>query len=413
MKKYSSNTNIFILFAVLAGSLLSLSSCEKDNDGPPVINEVRLLDPLKRDSFFTESLAGIFIVIQGNGFSGLQQLYINGLEATFNSALNTDNNIIVQIPLETPTEAVPDVPNNIRVVTTHGEASFAYRILVPPPAPLFTWASNENAVAGEVVTFRGTDLAGLTQLVFPGGTTSNTFTVNPAGTELVVSIPAGITGSDTIRMNGQFGSGKSMFVYDNYRAPKTGFLANFEDGDTFFGWQYWGGNKTNSAGFAANTGNYIQVKPSSSINAGDGGWYADNRAVMVAAGAWVPNDQLAEPIANYALKFEISVKTPWKNGSLIIAPNGNFNILARYAPWETAPGNEFKTTGWRTVTIPLNTFHVGTGNYDPAGPPPVNIAAMTGGGNSATMQIMLYNDSETPLPAFDAAVDNVRIVRIK
>ncbi|RYY60230.1 MAG: hypothetical protein EOO05_10620 [Chitinophagaceae bacterium] len=411
MKKIAFNFNILLLLTLCAGSSLALFSCEKNNDGPPVINEVRLLDPNKRDSFFTESLAGIWVVVQGNGFDDLQNVYFNGLEAPFNSALNTSSNIIVLIPRTTPTEAVPDVPNNIRVVTSHGEATFSYRILVPPPEPVFTWASNENAVGGETVTFRGTDLAGLTQLVFPGGVTSNTFTVNTAGTELVVTIPMGISTSDTIRMNGQFGSGKSLFVYDNYRSPSAGFLANFEDGDAYFGWQWWGGNKTNSAGFAANTGNYIQIHPSSAINAGDGSWYSDNRAVMVAAGPWVADASMADPIDRYALKFEISVKTPWKNGSLIIVPNNNFNMMARYAPWETAPGGEFKTTGFQTVVIPLNTFHAGTGNYDPAGAPPVNFAALTGGSNSATLQLMLYNDSATPLPAFDAAVDNVRIVR--
>jgi hypothetical protein len=97
----------------------------------------------------------------------------------------------------------------------------------------------------------------------------------------------------------------------------------------------------------------------------------------------------------------------------MIAPNGNFNLMARYAPWSTVSSGQFLTTGWQTVTIPLNRFLTGTGNYNPSGSPAANFAAMTGGSNAASLQLMLYNDSTTPLANFDAAVDNVRIVRIR
>lgn len=414
MKRRSVNLNILFLATALSLSSLLFLSCEKEHDGPPVIEQVRQLDSTKRDSFFTAALGGVIVVIQGHGFDGLQNVYFNGMETPFNQALNTDRSIVVQIPADAPTEDQPGVPNNIRIVTNHGEATFSFRILVPPPAPLITWASNENAVSGETITFGGTDLTGLTQIVFPGGMSTSDFTINGDGTDITVTVPAGVVTGDTIRLNGQFGSGKSNFVYNNYLSPKTGFLANFEDGDPYFGWQWWGGIKANDAStFPDNTGNFIEVKPAGTpINAGDGAWYSDNRAVMVAAGPWVEDDNMGAPIDNYALKFEIFVKTPWTNGSLIIAPNGNFDLLARYAPWETAPNATFVTSDWQTVTIPLNSFLAGSGNYDPAGAPAQNFAALTGGTNSASIQIILYNDSDTPLTAFDAAFDNVRIVKV-
>jgi hypothetical protein len=97
----------------------------------------------------------------------------------------------------------------------------------------------------------------------------------------------------------------------------------------------------------------------------------------------------------------------------MIAPNGNFNYLARYAPWQNSSSGQFVTNGWQTVTIPLTGFLSGSGSYNPSGSAAPNIAALTGGSNSATIQIMLYNDSTTPLTSFDAAADNVRIVKIK
>jgi len=401
------------IFFLVASVCLVFLSCKKDKASPPKIDQVRLLDSTKRDSFFVRSLPGAMIVIQGSGFSGLQNVYFNGFDAAFNSALNTDRNIIVMIPADAPTEATnPNVPNNIRVVTDHGEAVFEFRIVAPPPA--ITGASNENALPGAVITLTGTNLYLLSSIVFPGNISTTSFTANSAGTEVTVTVPAGVTTADTLKVNGRFGAGKSNFVFDNYKVPTTGFLANFEDGNPYFGWQYWGGIQTGSStAFPGNTGNYIEIKPSGSINAGDGSWYSDNRAVMVAAGAWVPAANVSDPVDNYALKFEIFVKNVWKNGSIIIAPNNNFNRLARYAPWETSASGQFSTTGWQTVTIPLNRFLSGSGNYNPTGSPAANIGALTGGSNTATLQLMLYNDSATPLTNFDAAVDNVRIVKIK
>ncbi|HYF29577.1 MAG TPA: glycan-binding surface protein [Chitinophagaceae bacterium] len=411
MKNISRNINRCMLALAVVVSTLALYSCKKDSIGPPQIDRVRLLDPTKRDSSFVKAFPGTFIVIEGRNFSGLKNVYFNGMEAAFNAALNTDNNIIIRIPYDAPTAVTdPNVPNKIRVVTDHGEAMFDFQIVAPPPAILS--ASNENALPGAVITLRGTNFWLLTNIVFPGNVSVTNFTVNSTATELTVTVPATATAAGPIVANGQFGSGTSVFVFNNHKSPTPGFLANFEDGDPYFGWAWWGGIKENNA-YPSNTGNYIRVKPSGTINAGDGAWYTDNRAVMVAPGAWMTNDKLSDPIGDYALKFEINTKVPWTAGSLMIAPNGNFNRLARYAPWETAPNKQFVTNGWQTVTIPLTEFKSGSGNYNPSGSPAANIGVLTGGTNTAPIQIMLYNDGSTPLTAFDVAIDNVRIVKIR
>ena len=398
-----------LVFLLILTSLFQ--ACKKESSGiNPEISSVRLLDSTKRDKPITSAVPGTYIVIQGQGFQGLMEIYFNNEPAPFNSALNSDQNIVVVIPGSAPTKATdPNVPNELKIVTTHGTASFNFEIVAPDP--VVSGMSNENAFPGAAVTITGTNFYFIKSVTFPGNKTVLNPVVNQQGTEISLVVPDGATTAGPITVKGDFGEGQSIFIFNNYRDPQVGFLANFEDGDPHFGWQWWGGNKTNDPGlFPGNTGTYIEVHPSGAVNAGDNSWYSDNRAVMVDASTpWVPSANMGDPIGNYALKFEISVKTPWTNGAFMIVPNGNFDYMARYAPWENAPGKKFQTKGWVTVTIPLTSFLSGGGTGSPA----PNIAALTGGANAATMQIMLYNDSTTPIESFDAGVDNVRIVKIK
>lgn len=404
---YFKTKNIFFLL-IIAGSLIQLS-CKKENSGAtPKITGIRAITP---DSSITSALPGQIVVIQGANLASAMAISFYGFPASFNSGLFSETNLVVMIP-PIKWDSIPDgMANKIEVVTTGGTASYDFNINAP--APIITSVSNENALAGSTITITGTDFYGITNVVFPGGN-QGTDLVASGTTQLTVTVPSGITAGDSLRVTGKYGTGASQFIFDNYLSPTTGFLADFEDASPYFGWQWWGGIKTNDASaFPDNTGNYIRVNPSSAISAGDGSWYADNRAVMVAGSAWLPSTNLSDPIANYALKFELNVKIPWTNGAFMIAPNGDFNHLARYAPWEKSSSGSFVTNGWQTVTIPLTSFLSGSGSYDPSGSSASNIAALTGGTNAATMQIMLYNDSSTPLTSFDAGVDNVRIVKIQ
>lgn len=64
------------------------------------------------------------------------------------------------------------------------------------------------------------------------------------------------------------------------------------------------------------------------------------------------------------------------------------------------------------VHLKLTNFRSGSGSYNASGTPAPTIAALTGGTNAATLQMMLYNDGTTALTSFGAAVDNVRIVKV-
>ena len=383
--------------------VLSQFACKKEsiNSNPPQITQLRATSPSPNDSVLTAALPGQYVVIQGQNMRSAYNISFNGFPAKFNAGVFSEENLVVAIP-SIAWDSIPNGKLNVlEVTTTGGTATYTFRVTAPVPS--VTAISNENAVAGQEITITGSDFYGITKVIFPGG--KEVTSIKASSTKiLTVSVPDNVT-SGPLQITGTYGTGKSTITFNNHLAPGVGLLANFTDGDPYFGWDWWGGIKTNDATlFPHNTGNYIQVHPAGSINAGDGAWWADNRAVILASSAWLSNANLADPISSYALKFEISVKDTWKQGAFIITPNWNDSWAVRYAPWESSPNKEFTTNGsWRTVVIPLTKF---------GGAPAASIGALTGGTNAASMQFKLTNDSAVPMESFNAAVDNIRIVKI-
>lgn len=412
MKQNTIKTYLLYLFAAVAFIPVGCSKeSTSTNTNPPQITRVRASTPAPNDSALTAALPGQFVVIQGTNLAAASQIFFNGFPASFNSGIFSETSLVVRVPTIIWDSIPAGKINTVEVTTPGGTAT--YKFTITPPLPTITAISNENALAGSQITITGTDFYTISKVVFPGGIAVSNITPN-SSKSVTVTVPSGITTGGPLQITGVYGTSTSRIIFDNYLSPTVGFLANFEDGSPYMGWQYWGGIKTADATlFPKNTGNYVRVNPPGSIGAGNGAWYADNRAVMVSSSPWVASANLGDPIASYALKFEVFVKEPWKNGSFMIAPNGNFNYLARYAPWESTGTGTFTTNGgWQTVVIPLTSFRGGSGSYNASGTPAPNIAALTGGGNGATIQIMLYNDGTTALTSFDAAVDNVRIVKV-
>src|SRR5450432_2131036 len=93
-----------VLFLIMAGFVFY--ACKKDdNNGPPIIKNIRAVDTTKRDSFFLRAMPGTLIVIQGNNFSGLKAVYFNDTLAYFNPVYVTNTTIIVTIPATAQTKA--------------------------------------------------------------------------------------------------------------------------------------------------------------------------------------------------------------------------------------------------------------------------------------------------------------------
>jgi len=414
--RYINRAFNLLKYATTAGLSLVLigavTSCSKDDAdlGAPEITGLRAITPAPADSMLTFVLPGQNVVIQGRNFGGLRAVYFDGVAADFNGALNTDHSIVLSVPTGIIFPSVqPEDMNKIKVVTLSG--STIYDFAVSPPPPVINSISNELAAPGTQITIKGAYLFTISQLIFPGNkVVSDGFQPTLDGSTLTVNVPAGVTGisaTDSIQINTVGGATKAAF-HNNY-----GVVANFEDGDPDFGWQWWGGIKSNDAtAFPDGWGNYIEIKPQNTINPGDGSWYGDNRAVMIDAHAPWPGVDITKTPDNYAIKFEMNVKDSWKDGALTIAINGDFDHLARLAFWETTPG--YTTNGWQTITVPLSAFLASNeGAYDAGGSPAATVSTLTGGAKDATIQIMLINDGTTVLSPFDAAFDNVRVVKIK
>lgn len=404
-----------IYYSILMVLLLAAGqyACKKE-EGAPFISKVALVDSLKRDSGITAVLPGTLLRITGGGFTDVQQVFFNDVAAPINPALNTSTSLIIPVPASTPTGADGTiVPNILKVVTPNGVAEYKFQILAPPPAVIAT--SNDNAAAGKTIVITGTNFYKLSAVSF-GATAATSYTYTVTAITAVVPV---LSGAVPLIVRGEYGADTTSWMFNNAAQPGVGFMANFDVGSSYRGWQQWGGISTDGSAtwynqFPGHTGDFIVVNPSSAITPGNNAWWGDNRAVMVAGSPWVAAANAAAPAANYALRFEISVppSTPWTQGAIMIVPNGNFNYMARYAPSETAPNGTFSTNGWQTVVIPLSAFRKGTGSYNASGEPPISISDLAGAGANGSLQLMLYNDGEEDITTFRAAFDNVRIVNM-
>ena len=129
-----------IFFFIIVTSAI-IYSCKKNDvgSGTPVINSVRSIDTTQRDSSFTQAVPGTLIVIQGNNLAGLQAVYFNDTSAYFNPSYATNTNIIITIPATAQTKAAnPNVPDVIKIVTDHGEATYSFSIVSAAAGNLFT-----------------------------------------------------------------------------------------------------------------------------------------------------------------------------------------------------------------------------------------------------------------------------------
>jgi len=499
-----------LFFILIAGGVIT--SCKKNDSGSgtPVITQVRLVDSTKRDSTFKQAIPGALIVIQGNNLGGLKAVYFNDTSAFFNPVYATNTNIIVTIPSTAQTIATdPKVPNIIKVVTSHGMATYSFQLYLPPPTissisfdnsgtlvyingtnftgiqkitfpipaaadtalsytvnktntqivavippgtanidslrvyctfgnaafsyppPMtITSVSNENAAAGTSITFTGTNFIGISKVVFPGGLLGTN--IVPLGaSQFSVTVPSGIKAPDSLRIVGGLGDAVAPQLFDSYLTfPSPGYLSTFEnqnsttDNTGFLGWTGGYANAaTNASTYPGGTGAAAFILQSSPMSKNSGvGSQGNGGFIQLNDVPWVASTSAS--IQNYSLKFELYVKNPWSSGALWIMMGDWYkwhDYLARYAPWETAPGNKFMPTGWITVTIPLSQFITLTGGsnsdnsawdlgtFPTGGSHPSTFANFT----STALCFALNNESSTVIPAntINIAIDNVRIVK--
>ena len=163
-------SSIRIMLAVAALAALVTVSCSKEDRLPPVITGVRVPDPAYADSLFTQASTWQMIAVLGEHLSNAKNLYINGQDIFFNCTMNTDHSIIVTIPSEEDgfelTVWNRDLPDEIRVVTPYGEATYAFKVLAPAASIASFKGEVYPLVAGEAMTVSGSNFLDVERVFF-------------------------------------------------------------------------------------------------------------------------------------------------------------------------------------------------------------------------------------------------------
>ena len=123
-----------ILLTIMLACNLFTACNDDEGGGIPVIHHIRLTDPEKADSTFTDVNPGTMIVAIGENLNGVKKVFINQQEVSFNSNYSTSTNLILTIPADLPlVGANPDLKDELRIETTHGTAIYSMHVLSPAP----------------------------------------------------------------------------------------------------------------------------------------------------------------------------------------------------------------------------------------------------------------------------------------
>ena len=159
-----------LMAALMAVLSLGMASCsDNDGDGQPVITGVRTCDPETADSLFTKSAQGQTIAIIGKNLGGARKVFINDQEVYFSSTMNTDHSIIVKVPSESDgfqlTAFNSELKDEIRVETTHGTATYGFKVLGSAPSISRIQGSYPRA-AGDPLNIYGINLFSIEKIYF-------------------------------------------------------------------------------------------------------------------------------------------------------------------------------------------------------------------------------------------------------
>lgn len=377
--------------------------CKKDSSssskGTPVITAIRNYVAHPGDSLLSSVGTGQWIVISGKNLRGALAINFDGVKGSFNDAWFSDTSAIALIPAIIAFPSVPsDKLNTIQYITNHGQTTFTFPIV--PPAPTISGVSNEAANPGDSVNINGLSFFFIKSVNY-GGINITSYKPSNDGTSIRLAVPSGLTkGPVTVSTK----SGTAITTY-NVHDFVTGVLNNYDNVNNFS----WGSATSNSSTAYPGNTNYYGIMKASNVPAGDGAWWTDGRSININSAQWVPQANLKDTLSHYALKFEISVTKPWSGGTLKILKDYSGTYSANYRPWKTSSGSiaAFTTKGWQTVTIPFLNF------VDEKGLPAPTLTDLLGSTGAGAIEFQFGNDGSNTISAFEAAIDNIRVVKIK
>ncbi len=407
MKKILYNYIYYLKLFSVAGVLVLMSSCKDEIKDPPVITGVRNYASAPDDTVIQTLVPDQWVVLEGRNLKDAVQISFNGVPAEFNSGIFADNYAVVHVPAVIPFPSVPaDKLNTIQYVTMGGETTYNLNIVAPPPTLLAV--SNENPNPGDRVIILGTNLFLIEEITFAGASVDE-FIGSDDGTMVALVIPE-LTQSGPIVVTTK--SGVSSTIY-NVNDVTTGVLCNFDDISPI-GWGGYGATVDSSnTRFPSNRGKY-GVFQNDILSPYDWAAWNGGRIVILDAVQWLPEENLNDPLDNWAVKFEINVPGEW-NGNTIFVSSEHNDYRAVFEPWKNSNGttSDFTTKGqWITVTVPFSGFYKGwTGDE---GDPVTSITDLIGdtGTNPIAVQTMNVADGPTAT-GLEAGIDNIRVIKIK
>ncbi len=408
MKKILFNRIHFLALSCLVLVVLQLSSCKDEDHDGPVITSVRNYAAAPNDTLVKTLVPGQFVVLEGANLQEAVMITFDGIPATFNKALFSDNYAVVRVPDVIPFSLVADEDmNKIRYITPAGETTFNFDIVAGPP--MIAGISNENPIEGETVIIGGTNLFLIEEVNF-GGTIITDFVTSIDGTRLTFTMPASST-SGHLSINTASGISETLF---NVNDLTTGMICNFDD----IGSLNWGTGTSNSdPDFPGNHGWY-PILNTGILSSGDWAWWGWQRSINIEQKPqWVPVAELGQPVANYALKFEMNISGDWNGVSMLILKDYNWDYLVRFEPWkisETKTVNSTTDGKWQTITIPLTEFRTKKDGKDGTGDSATSLTQLLGSSGAGGINFFTINGGSAPTPTgFRAAIDNIRVVKIK
>jgi hypothetical protein len=403
------NISKYILkYGMLLTIILSLvqSACKKESAGAPVITEIRAYLATPNDTVLKSCKPGDWIVLLGSNLASVKTVAFNGTAGTLNTALFTNNSLIVQVPSDIPFGDLQEGKlNTIDIANDGGSLTLSFKI--DGPVPVIESVSNEMAYAGEVVTLTGTGLYQINKIVFPGGVEATEYTSIASGTSITVKVPQ-ITQSGSITLETSFGTGEFAF-FNN----QTGMKCNFDDVNNQDAWDNLVSN--DAVAFPGNRGNYGRFK-FESCPASDWGDWQTGRGIRTKQVQWVPVENLDDPTSDWAVKFEIYVKNAWSDGCIFIH-DWSWKKTCRYEPWDTEGIKPYSTAGWKTVVLPLSMFKSKANDKDGTGDAASTVRGLLendwNGSDGNKWMVFLFDNPTAEVKDFDAAIDNIRVVKIK
>lgn len=407
-----------LAICMLAAPLITIISCEETGDGmsietpggEPVVDYIRVTDPLSADSLLVSASLGTGVAIVGKHLGGTRAVYFNDRRANINPTWVTNRSILVSVPTVAPNK----ITNTLYIVNAEGD-TLKHPFVVAIPAPEVYSARNEWPQEGENLVIQGDYFFAPVQVTFTGGAVGEVVSVTQNTVE--VTVPDGATeGPITLATN--FGSAESTFhVWD-----KRNIVLNFDD-KLANGWRI--GLRENADGPI--DGNYLVVRGNIAANQRDEGPGAPAQSPLCME-YWGGPDGRTEnfyPLypnsyRDYVLKFEAKVNkwyggylnlclsTPTHSGSNQEIWSNSLNARAIWGPWSAA-GAEYSTDGqWITVVIPLTEFQYFMGAPSNVEYTPGQKFVETAAGSFSTW---LLGSPENTGNAVEFYIDNIRFVK--